>query len=144
MSVISGISRVRSHKAHSFYYTQPNNPNDTISRGLVLDLFSSNNNNKVGNVIINGFENYIGEKYIQQATLSFFLDNGSLNFIINYNTTMDTSGKITFPNRLVTRDQNGRNLLIIIKEKDKETDKEKDKEKDLVEPIKIEILIQHI
>jgi hypothetical protein len=140
MSVISGISRVRSHKAHSFYYTQPNNPNDTISRGLVLDLFSSNNNNKVGNVIINGFENYIGEKYIQQATLSFFLDNGSLNFIINYNTTMDTSGKITFPNRLVTRDQNGRNLLIIIKEKDKETDKEKD----LVEPIKIEILIQHI
>jgi hypothetical protein len=105
-----------------------------------LDLFSSNNNNKVGNVIINGFENYIGEKYIQQATLSFFLDNGSLNFIINYNTTMDTSGKITFPNRLVTRDQNGRNLLIIIKEKDKETDKEKD----LVEPIKIEILIQHI
>jgi hypothetical protein len=140
MSVISGISRVRSHKAHSFYYTQPNNPNDTISRGLVLDLFSSNNNNKVGNVIINGFENYIGEKYIQQVTLSFFLDNGSLNFIINYNTTMDTSGKITFPNRLVTRDQNGRNLLIIIKEKDKETDKEKD----LVEPIKIEILIQHI
>jgi hypothetical protein len=141
MSVISGISRVRSHKAHSFYYTQPDNPNDTITRGLVLDLFSSNNN-KVGNVIINGFENYIGEKYIQQATLSFFLDNGSLNFIINYNITIDTSGKITFPNRLVTRDQNGRNLLIIIKEKEK--NKEKESDKDTVEPLKIEIIIQHI
>ena len=142
MSVISGISRVRSHKAHSFYYTQPDNPNDTISRGLVLDLFGSNNNNKVGNVIINGFDNFIGEKYIQQVTLSLFLDNGSLNFITNYNTITDNSGKIIFPNRIVTRDQNGRNLLIIIKEKEKNTDKEK--EKDFVESLKIEILIQHI
>ena len=72
--------------------------------------------------------------------MSFFLDNGSLNFIINYNTTMDTSGKITFPNRIVTRDQNGRNLLIIIKEKEKDMDKDKA----LVESLKIEILIQHI
>ena len=140
MSVISGISRVRSHKAHSFYYTQPDNPNDTITRGLVLDLFSSNNN-KVGNVIINGFENYIGEKYIQQATLSFFLDNGSLNFIINYNTIKDALGKTIYPNRIVTRDQNGRNLLVIIKEKEREEDKDKNK---VVEPLKIEIIIQHI
>ena len=141
MSVISGISRVRTHKAHSFYYIQPTNPNDTISRGLVLDLFGSNEK-KVGNIIINGYENYIGEKCIQQATMSFFLDNGSLNFIINYNTITDTSGKTIFPNRIITRDQNGRNLLVIIKEREREEDKDnKDK---LVEPLKIEIQIQHI
>ena len=137
MSVISGISRVRTHKAHSFYYTQPTNPNDTISRGLVLDLFGSNEK-KVGNIIINGFENFIGEKYIQQTTLSFFLDNGSLNFIINYNTIKDALGKTTFPNRVVTRDQNGRNLLIVIKEKEREEGN------DLKEPSRIEITIQHI
>ena len=141
MSVISGISRVRSHKAHSFYYNCPINPNDTISRGLVLDLFGSIDK-KVGNVIINGFDNYIGEKYIQQATLSFFLDNGSLNFIINYNTVKDALGKTIFPNRIVTRDQNGRNLLVIIKEREREEDK--DKNKVAVEPLKIEIIIQHI
>jgi hypothetical protein len=137
MSVISGISRVRTHKAHSFYYIQPTNPNDTISRGLVLDLFGSNEK-KVGNIIINGYENHIGDKYIQQATLSFFLDNGSLNFIINYNTIKDALGKTTYPNRVVTRDQNGRNLLIVIKEKEREEDKE------LKEPLRIEITIQHI
>ena len=141
MSVISGISRVRSHKAHSFYYNCPTNPNDTISRGLVLDLFGSIDK-KVGNVKINGFDNYIGEKNIQQVTLSFFLDNGSLNFIINYNTITDTSGKTIFPNRIITMDQNGRNLLVIIKEREREEDKDnKDK---LVEPLKIEIQIQHI
>lgn len=137
MSVISGISRVRTHKAHSFYYIQSINPNDTISRGLVLDLFGSNEK-KVGNIIINGYENYIGDKCIQQSTLSFFLDNGSLNFIINYNTIKDTLGKTTFPNRVVTRDQNGRNLLIVIKEKEREEGK------DLKEPLKIEIILQHI
>jgi hypothetical protein len=141
MSVISGISRVRSHKAHSFYYNCPINPNDTISRGVVLDLFGSIDK-KVGNVIINGFDNYIGEKYIQQVTLSFFLDNGSLNFIINYNTVKDALGKTIFPNRIVTRDQNGRNLLVIIKEREREEDK--DKNKVAVEPLKIEIIIQHI
>ncbi len=140
MSVISGISRVRSHKAHSFYYNCPTNPNDTISRGLVLDLFGSVDK-KVGNVIINGFDNYIGEKNIQQVTLSFFLDNGSLNFIINYNTIKDALGKTIYPNRIVTRDQNGRNLLVIIKEKEREEDKDKNK---VVEPLKIEIIIQHI
>ena len=57
MSVISGISRVRTHKAHSFFYIQPTNLNDTISRGLVLDLFGSNEK-KVGNVIINGDDIY--------------------------------------------------------------------------------------
>ena len=137
MSVISGISRVRTHKAHSFYYIQPTNPNDTISRGLVLDLFGSNEK-KVGNIIINGYENYIEEKCIQQATMSFFLDNGSLNFIINYNIIKDSLGKTTFPNRVVTRDQNGRNLLIVIKEKEREEDK------DLKDPSKIEIILQHI
>ena len=137
MSVISGISRVRTHKAHSFFYIQPTNPNDTISRGLVLDLFGSNEK-KVGNIIINGYENYIGEKNIQQTTMSFFLDNGSLNFIINYNIIKDALGKTTFPNRVVTRDQNGRNLLIVIKEKERE------ETKDVIEPSRIEITIQHI
>jgi len=137
MSVISGISRVRSHKAHSFYYIQPTNPNDTITRGLVLDLFGSNEK-KVGNIVINGFEIFIGEKCIQQTTLSFFLDNGSLNFIINYNTIKDPLGKTTYPSRIVTRDQNGRNLLIVIKEKEREEDKE------LKEPSRIEIILQHI
>ena len=81
MSVISGLSRIRTHKAHTFYYIQPTNPNDTISRGLVLDLFSGNDK-KIGNIILNGHENYIGEKFIQQVTLSFFLDNNSL-FVLN-------------------------------------------------------------
>ena len=135
MSVISGITRVRSHKAHSFYYIQPTNPNDTISRGLVLDLFGSNEK-KVGNIILNGFENYIGDTCIQQTTLSFFLDNWSLNFIINYNTLKDSLGKTTYPNRIVTRDQNGRNLLVNIKEKEREEDN--------TEPLRIEITIQHI
>jgi hypothetical protein len=137
MSVISGISRVRTHKAHSFFYIKPTNPNEKITRGLVLDLFSSNEK-KVGNVLLNGFENYIGESCIQQTTLSFFLDNWSLNFIINYNTIKDALGKTTYPNRIVTRDQNGRNLLVTIKEKENEEDK------DLKEPLRIEITIQHI
>jgi hypothetical protein len=137
MSVISGISRVRTHKAHSFFYIKPNNPNDTISRGIILDLFSLNEK-KVGNILINGFENYIGENCIHQTTMSFFLDNWSLNFIINYNTVKDALGKTTYPNRIVTRDQNGRNLLVIIKEKEREENK------DVTEPLRIEITIQHI
>ena len=136
MSVVSGISRVRTHKAHSFFYIKPTNPNDTINRGLILELFSSNEK-KVGNVLINGFENYIGDNCIQQTTMSLFLDNWSLNFIINYNTIKDTLGKTTYPNRIVTRDQNGRNLLIVIKEKERD-------EKNLTEPVRIEILIQHV
>ena len=144
MSVISGLSRIRTHKAHTFYYIQPTNPNDTISRGLVLDLFSGNDK-KIGNIILNGYENYIGEKFIQQATLSFFLDNNSLNFIIHFNTIRDAFGKTKFPTRIVTRDQNGRNLLIVINEKEKEKEKEKEGELAAVaEPTKIEIMIQHI
>jgi|688.fasta_scaffold480138_2 hypothetical protein len=137
MSVISGISRVRTHKAHSFFCIKPTNPNDTITRGFTLDLFSSNEK-KVGNVLINGYENYIGENCIQQTTLSFFLDNWSLNFIVNFNTIKDALGKTTYPNRIVTRDQNGRNLLVIIKEKERE------EPKDVTDPLKIEITIQHI
>ena len=146
MSVISGLSRIRTHKAHTFYYIQPTNPNDTISRGLVLDLFSINEK-KVGNLTLNGFESYVGDKYIQQVTLSFFLDNTSLNFIIHFNTIRDASGKTKFPTRIVTRDQNGRNLLIVINEKEKEKEKEGEKEGEkapVSEPTKIEIMIQHI
>jgi hypothetical protein len=133
MSIISGITRIRSHKVHSFYYYQPNNPNDTISRGLVLDLFGSSDK-KVGNVVINGFNNYIGDKYVEQVTLSLFLENGSLNFISIFNTIKninDTLGKTVFPNKIVTRDQNGKNLLVIIAQNEKEQ-------------LKIDISIQHI
>jgi hypothetical protein len=133
MSIVSGITRIRSHKVHNFYYYQPNNPNDTISRGLVLDLFGSSDK-KVGNVVINGFNNYIGDKYVEQVTLSLFLENGSLNFISIFNTIKninDTLGKTVFPNKIVTRDQNGKNLLVIIAQNEKEQ-------------LKIDISIQHI
>jgi hypothetical protein len=139
MSIVSGLSRIRTHKAHSFYYIQPTNPNDSIRRGLVLDLFSINEK-KIGNIILNGYENYVGDKFIQQVTLSFFLDNNSLNFIIHFNTVRDAHGKTKFPPRIVTRDNNGRNLLIIINEKERE----KEGEPDVSEPTKIEIMIQHI
>ena len=106
-----------------------------------MDLFSTNEK-KIGNIILNGYENYVGEKFIQQVTLSFFLDNNSLNFIIHFNTVRDAFGKTTFPTRIVTRDQNGRNLLIVINEKEK--GKEKEGEQVVSEPTKIEIMIQHI
>ena len=60
--------------------------------------------------------------------------NGSLNFISIFNTIKninDTLGKTVFPNKIVTRDQNGKNLLVIIAQNEKEQ-------------LKIDISIQHI
>ena len=131
MSIVSGVSRIRTHKVHNFIYYQSNNKNDSITRGIVSDLFSINDK-LVGNIVINGYESYVDEKTIQQVTFSLFLKNESLNFICSFNAIKDNlTEKITFPNKLVTRDQNGKNLLIIFTQD----------EKDL---FKISLAVQHI
>lgn len=130
MSVISSAS-TRSHKVHYFHFFQPLDLNSSISRGFVTQLFSHSSNKPVGHVILNGFSNFIELKEIVQLNFSLFLENESLSMNAVFHFVRDSIGKITFPNKIIARDQNGRVVLSIITQN--ETDLNK-----------IQLALQHI
>lgn len=130
MSVISSAS-TRSHKPHHFFFHQPIDLNASVTRGYVADLFSQTSGKHVGNVILNGYSNFIEMREIIQVNFSLFLDNGSLSLNTPFHFTRDSIGKITFPGKIVCRDQNARAVLAIISQN--ETDLNK-----------IHLVLQHI
>jgi hypothetical protein len=130
MSVISSAS-TRSHKVHHFHFYQPVDLNTSITRGYVTNLFSQSSSKSVGHVILNGFSNFIDLKEVVQLNFSLFLENGSLSMNTNFHFVRDSIGKITFPNKIIARDQNGRVVLAIITQN--ETDLNK-----------IQLALQHI
>jgi hypothetical protein len=120
MSVVS--LSTRAHRVHTFHFLLPKDPNQSITKGFVADLIHSTSSKKTGNIILNGFENFIDDKTIYQSTFSLFLDNNSLSFIAHFN-IVKTLAKLSFPPRVVIRDHNGKNILIILTQD--ETDPQK-------------------
>lgn len=113
MSVISSAS-TRSHKVHYFHFYQPLDLNASITRGYVTDLFSQSSSKCVGKVILNGFSNFIDLKEVVQLNFSLFLENGSLSMNTQFHFVRNSIGKITFPNKIIARDQNGRVVLAVV------------------------------
>lgn len=117
MSVVSSSSS-RSHKLHHFYYNQPLDLNQSVVKGYVSDLFSSASDRRIGSVIVNGFTSYVDLKEINQVTFSILLENGSLSLNTQFHYTRDSIGKITFPGKVLARDNNGRMIMLIMQQKE--------------------------
>jgi hypothetical protein len=116
MSVISSLSKA--HKIHYFYFNQPADLNASVTRGYVEKLYSLASDRPTGNVIVNGFTNYIDFTEINQVNFSLILDNGSLSLNTQFHFTRDSIGKITFPPKILTRDGNGRMIMMTLHQMD--------------------------